>query len=83
LDALEDIDMQRRSALALTLILFPLRDVLANRRYARVDLKENLMQGLRGQDMYKTWPVNLWVTIPGESGCVFITGYLGKAGPPR
>jgi hypothetical protein len=61
----------------------PLRDVLTNHRYARADLKENLMQGLHGQDMYKTWPVNLWVTIPGESGHVFITGYLGKAGPPR
>ena len=58
----------------------PLRDAMTNRRYAESDLKENLMQG---QDMYKNWPVNLWVTIPGESGRVFITGYLGKAGPPK
>jgi hypothetical protein len=51
-----------------------LRDVMTNRRYANADLQENLMQDLKGDEMYTPWPVDLWVTIPGEAGRVYLTG---------
>lgn len=51
-----------------------LRDVMTNRRYGNLDLVENEMKGLKGDDGYTLWPVDLWVTIPGEAGRVYLTG---------